>query len=185
MGGLRFLSINLSTLDADKYRDDRGGDHLRLVLRNLDYARDKAVAEQMDIVVLGTGDQRHQDDFAEIGRRFADSRFNVKHFVVNDRAGYLDIGLRVDDRRRQLRGCDHMGSRPLQHLHINPRGLCILCCQDYSESVVVGDLTQASVAEVLAGPELARLRRQVYGLEAAPAGFICHSCKFALTESPG
>jgi hypothetical protein len=78
-----------------------------------------------------------------------------------------------------------MGSRPLQHLHINPRGLCILCCQDYSESVVVGDLTQASVAEVLAGPEMARLRRQVYGLEAAPAGFICHSCKFALTESPG
>jgi hypothetical protein len=185
MGGLRFLSINLSTLDAEKYRDDRGGDHLRLVLRHLDYARDKAIAEQMDIVVLGTGDQRHQDDFAEIGQRFAGSRFNVKYFVVNDRAGYLDIGLRVDDQKRKLRGCDHVGSRPLQHLHINPHGLCILCCQDYSESVVVGDLTRASVAEVLTGPEMARLRRQVYGLEAAPAGFICHKCKFALTESAG
>ncbi len=184
MGGLRFLSINLSTLDRERYRDDRGGDHLQTVLRNLDYARDRPVAEQMDIVVLGTGDQRHQDDFAEIGRRFAGSRFNVKSFVVNDRAGYLEIGLRVADRRRKLRGCDHMGSRPLQHLHINPRGLCILCCQDYNESVVVGDLTRASVAEVLAGPEMARLRRQVYGLEPAPADFICHSCKFALTESP-
>src|SRR6202049_1160522 len=40
MGGLRFLSINLSTLEAEKYSEDCGGDHLRLVVRNLDYARD-------------------------------------------------------------------------------------------------------------------------------------------------
>ncbi|HXO22571.1 MAG TPA: radical SAM protein, partial [Thermoanaerobaculia bacterium] len=36
MGGLRFLSINLSTLDRERYRRDRGGDHLALVLKNLD-----------------------------------------------------------------------------------------------------------------------------------------------------
>jgi hypothetical protein len=182
MGGLRFLSINLSTLDAEKYRHDRGGDHLRLVLRNLDYARDKPLAEQMDVVVLGTGDERHRADFVDIERRFAGSRFNVKYFVVNDRAGYLRVGLGVKDRSRKLRGCDHVGSRPLQHLHINPRGLCILCCQDYTESEVVGDLTRSSVPEVLTGPAMARLRRMVYGLEPAPANFICHGCKFALTE---
>lgn len=182
MGGLRFLSINLSTLDADKYREDRGGDHLRLVLRNLDYAKDQPIAEQMDMVVLGTGDERHLSDFAEIERRFAGSRFTVKYFVVNDRAGYLNIGMSTRHPERKLRGCDHVGSRPLQHLHINPRGLCILCCQDYSESVVVGDLNQASVAEVLAGPGLAHMRRMVYGLEPAPDDFICHNCKFALTE---
>ncbi len=181
MGGLRFLSINLSTLDAEKYRDDRGGDHLKVVLRNLDYARDKPVAQQMDVVVLGTGDQRHRADFAEIERRFAGSLFTVKYFVVNDRAGYLDIGMSVTGRRRPLRGCDHIGSRPLQHLHVNPRGQCILCCQDYTESEVVGDLTQSTVEEVLTGPGLARMRRMIYGLEAAPANFICHNCKFALT----
>lgn len=182
MGGLRFLSINLSTLDAEKYREDRGGDHLRLVLKNLDYAKDKPVAEEMDMVVLGTGDERHRSDFAEIEQRFAGSRFNVKYFVVNDRAGYLDIGLATKHRDRKLRGCDHVGSRPLQHLHINPRGLCILCCQDYSESVVVGDLNLNTVREVLTGPEMAHLRRMVYGLEPAPDNFICHNCKFALTE---
>jgi len=182
MGGLRFLSINLSTLDAEKYREDRGGDHLELVLRNLDYAKDKPIAEQMDMVVLGKGDERHQSDFAEIERRFAGSRFNVKYFVVNDRAGYLDIGLATKHRDRKLRGCDHVGSRPLQHLHINPRGQCILCCQDYSESVVVGDLTAASVEEVLTGPAMAHMRRMVYGLEPAPDNFICHPCKFARTE---
>jgi Radical SAM superfamily/Iron-sulfur cluster-binding domain len=181
MGGLRFLSINLSTLDRDKYQGDRGGDHLDLVLRNLDHMKDLPVAERMDMVVLGTGDARHQADFAEIRERFAGSRFDVKYFEVNDRAGYLEIGLSRKNRDKKLRGCELVGSRPLQHLHINPRGQCILCCQDYSESVVVGDLTTASVAEVLAGPALARMRRWVYGIEDAPPDFICRNCKFALT----
>lgn len=181
MGGLRFLSINLSTLDREKYRQDRGGDHLRVVLRNLDYLKDMPVAERMDMVVLGTGDDRHKSDYEEIRARFAGSRFDVKYFEVNDRAGYLEIGLSRKNREKKLRGCDLVGSRPLQHLHINPRGQCILCCQDYNETEVVGDLTTHSVAEVLSGPTLARMRRRVYGLEDAPDNFICRNCKFALT----
>jgi MoaA/NifB/PqqE/SkfB family radical SAM enzyme len=181
MGGLRFLSINLSTLDRDKYREDRGGDHLKAVLRNLDYCRDMPVAERMDMVVLGTGDARHKSDYEEIRARFAGSRFDVKYFEVNDRAGYLEIGLSRKNREKKLRGCDLMGSRPLQHLHVNPRGQCVLCCQDYNETQVVGDLATSSVAAVLAGPALARMRRWIYGLEDAPADFICRNCKFALT----
>jgi hypothetical protein len=182
LGGMRFLSINLSTLDREKYRQDRGGNHLGAVLRNLDYLKDRPVAQQMDMVVLGTGDERHQSDFEEIRGRFAGSRFEVKYFEVNDRAGYLEIGLSSKNRTKKLRGCDLVGSRPLQHLHINPRGQCILCCQDYNESEVVGDLTASSVDEVLAGPGLARMRRFVYGLEEAPPEFICRNCKFALVE---
>lgn len=41
MGGLRFLSINLSTLDAEKYHKDRGHNHLPLVLRHVDYAAER------------------------------------------------------------------------------------------------------------------------------------------------
>ena len=131
------------------------------------------------MVVLGTGDATHQRDYEQIRERYSDSRFDVRSFVVNDRAGYLQIGLSRDS-METLCGCDHMGSRPIQHLHIDPEGKCFLCCQDYSETVIVGHLTQASVREVLEGDEFARARRQVYGLEAAPVDFICRSCKFAL-----
>jgi hypothetical protein len=182
LGGLRFLSINLSTLDADKYEHDRGGRHLDLVLRNLDYCKDLPLAEQMDMVVLGTGDERHQSDFREIQQRFAGSRFNVKYFEVNDRAGILQIGHRAMHHGKRLAGCDLVGSRPLQHLHINPRGQCILCCQDYNETVVVGDLTQQSVLEVLTGQEMMRARRDIYGITEASANFICRNCKFAITR---
>jgi hypothetical protein len=182
MGGMRFLSVNLSTLDRERYRRDRGGDHLGLVLRNLDYAKDRPVAEQMDMVVLGTGDEEHQRDFEEIARRFAGSRFEVKYFEVMDRAGYLQIGHKPAAPNQRLCGCDNVGSRPLQHLHITPRARCVLCCEDYDEKYVVGDLSRESVHDVLTGPALAAMRRWVYGLEEAPRDFLCRGCTFALTR---
>jgi hypothetical protein len=179
MGGLRFLSINISTLDRDRYRQDRGQDHLRQVLRNLDYAKDKPVGEDMHIVVLGMGDDTHRKDYEELAERFAGSRFDVRFWVANDRAGYLEVGLKAEGQGR-LCGCEHMGSRPIHHLHITPRAKCILCCQDYDEAAEVGDLNRNSVLEVLAGDAFAQARRQVYGLEEAPERFICHNCKFSL-----
>lgn len=182
IGGLRFLSINLSTLDRERYKRDRGGDHLPVVLRNLDYLRDKPLAEVMDMAVLGTGDEAHKRDFEEISRRFAGSRFDVKYYEVMDRAGYLQIGHRPASRERRLCGCENVGSRPLQHLHITPQGKCVLCCEDYDGKYVVGDLTRESVAEVLTGPAMALMRRWAYGIERAPEDFLCYGCTFALTQ---
>lgn len=182
MGGLRFLSINLSTIDRERYKKERGGDHVTAVLKNLDYAKDKALAEQMDMVVLGTGNENHKRDFEEITARFAGSRFNVKYFEVMDRAGYLQIGAKPAQPIGKLCGCDNVGSRPFQHLHITPHAKCVLCCEDYDEKYEVGDLNVETVAEVLAGPKLAQMRRWVYGVEEAPASFICRGCTFALTR---
>jgi radical SAM family protein/iron-sulfur cluster protein len=178
-GPLRYICINLSTLDHERYKRDRGEDHVSLVLRNLDYAKNLRLADEMKMVVLGTGDADHDADFEAIAKRFAGSRFAVERHVVMDRAGWLDVGLKPPERKRDLAGCDNLGSRPLQHLHITPRGTCVLCCEDYDERYVVGDLTKNSVAEVLAGEEISRLRRWVYGIEKAPEDFICRNCVFA------
>jgi Radical SAM superfamily/Iron-sulfur cluster-binding domain len=181
-GGLRYLAINLSTLDRERYAVERGGDHLAMVLRNLDYLKDLPLAAQMNMVVLGTGNETHQRDYEAILARFAGSRFEVQHHVVMDRAGWLDIGLHAASPKRRLAGCDNIGSRPIQHLHITPKGTCVLCCEDYDENYVVGDLRTATISEVLAGPELARMRRWVYGIEEAPEDFMCRKCIFARTR---
>ncbi len=182
MGGLRYLCINLSTLNGGRYRKDRGDDHVKLVLRNLEHARDRPVADEMEIVVLGTGSPEHRNDFEEIKGLYAGSRFHVKYSEVMDRAGYLQIGLKPATGSRRLCGCDNVGSRPFQHIHITPRGKCVLCCEDYDEKYVIGDLTRESVHEVLTGPALSLLRRQVYGIAEAPRDFICSGCTFALTR---
>ena len=182
-GPLRYLCINLSTLDRERYQKDRGEDHLNVVLRNLDYMKDRPVAGEMKIVVLGKGDDEHQRDFEQIRDRFAGSRFVVEPHVVMDRAGWLDVGIKAQDREQRLAGCDNVGSRPIQHLHITPAGKCVLCCEDYDENYVVGDLTRNTIAEVLAGDELAKMRRWIYGLEEAPADFMCRDCVFARRSS--
>jgi hypothetical protein len=179
-GTLRYLCINLSTVDADDYKRDRGADHLGVVLRNLEYLRDKPLADDMRIVVLGEQDQRHRASFDAIQQRFAGSRFTVMMHHATDRAGWLDLGLSRPAPIRNLAGCELMGSRPIQHLHITPAGKAILCCQDYDENYVVGDVSTHSVAEVLEGDGMAKMRRWVYGVEEAPDDFICRTCVFAL-----
>jgi MoaA/NifB/PqqE/SkfB family radical SAM enzyme len=180
IGELRLLSVNMSTLDRQRYAHDRGCDHLDIVLRHLDYAGRHPVAREMIIAVLGNGDDQHHADVDALRTRFAGSRFEVRGHEVMDRAGHLPIGLTPPDERRALRGCDNLGSRPLQHLHITAEGRCVFCCEDYDERYVVGDLRAASIAEILRGDELARLRRWSYGLETAPDDFICRRCIFAL-----
>src|SRR5215212_6092 len=180
-GGLRYLCINLSTLDRERYIATRGADHLPAVLRNLDHFKNKPLAEQMNIVVLGTGDDIHARDFEAARERFAGTRFSIEQHVVMDRAGWLDVGLSTIKKQR-LAGCDNVGSRPIQHLHITPHGKCVLCCEDYDENYVVGDLRRNTIAEVLEGPELAKMRRWIYGVEEAPDDFMCRSCIFARND---
>lgn len=179
-GQLRYLCINLSTLDRERYAHDRGGDHLAVVLRNLEHMRDKPLAQQMKIVVLGQLDETHHADFAAIRERFAGSRFEVEMHHATDRAGWLEVGMHTVAPKKNLAGCELIGSRPVQHLHITPTGKCVICCQDYDENYVVGDLSTSSVLEVLEGSEMAKIRRWTYGIEEAPDDFICRTCVFAL-----
>jgi Radical SAM superfamily/Iron-sulfur cluster-binding domain len=182
LGGLAFLSINLSTLDRERYAADRRGDHLRVVMRNLDYLKDQRLAPAMEVAVLGRGDDVHRRDFAEIGAYFAGSQFAVKYYEVMNRAGNVAVGLRPAQLVGRLCGCEQTGSRPLQWVHITPHGQCVLCCQDYHEQYVVGDLREESLRDILAGPRMALMRRWVYGLEEAPADFLCRDCVYALTR---
>ena len=181
IGPITYLSVNISTLDRERYAEERHRDHLPKVLEHLEYMKDKPVAETMDLIVLGHRDDQHKANTAALGRRFAGSRFNVRDFEIMDRAGYLPIGLKPEKPFEKLRGCNNTGSRPIEHIHINPQGHCILCCEDYDEYHTVGDLTRQSIEEVLSGDEMARLRRMIYGVDEAPDDFICRKCIFALS----
>ncbi len=179
IGRLRFLLINLSTIDPEEYQRTRGVGHLKTVIKNVDYANRLQVADEMVILVLGEDDEHHEQTFAAISERFAGGTFEVRRFDLMDRAGRIAVGKKPPEPHRRLAGCDNLGSRPLQHLHITPQGRCILCCEDYDEKHVVGDLNEQSIEEVLEGDALALLRRWIYGQEAAPDDFMCRHCIYA------
>lgn len=179
MGRLRYLGVNLPTTDPARYREMHGTTDLERILANVDYAIAHPLADENAFVVLGYGDARHDADLAEIGRRYSASGWSVKKFVVQSRAGLVETSHGRTARAR-LGGCEQIGSRPFQHLHVVASGRAVFCCQDYYERYPIGNLNHQSVPEVLASDELARLRRWAYGVEEAPDDFICRRCEFAL-----
>jgi len=179
IGGVRYLSINFSTMDPERYLEERGSNQLPKVLENLRYLKNFQLGQEMDITVLGTGDDRHRRDYEEISAEFSGSCFDVRYFEVMNRAGNLPIGLSPSVSDGTLCGCEQTGSRPLQWLHVTAQGKVVFCCQDYYEKYIVGDFNKQTLEEILSGEKMARLRRWSYGVEGAPEKFICRHCVYA------
>jgi pyruvate-formate lyase-activating enzyme len=178
-GRFRYIGINLPTLDPDRYEKMHGTRDLARVLGNIDALAAREIAEETAIVVLGANDAAHRRDVEEIRTRFAPLGWEVKSFRIRSRPA---SGTFVPEPPpvKELRGCELMGSRPFEHLHVTATAKAVLCCQDYYEKLVVGDLKTQTVAEVLGGDVMARLRRWTYGVEQAPDDFLCRRCEFAL-----
>jgi pyruvate-formate lyase-activating enzyme len=180
VGRFRYLGINLPTLDPERYRALHGTRDLARVVANVDALAGVPIAEETAIVALGDEDDAHRADVAALSARFEPQGIPVRSFRIKTRAGQL--GLVLPPAKKNLRGCDLMGSRPFEHLHVNATGTAVLCCQDYYERWVIGDLTTQSVSEVLGGERIARMRRWAYGVEEAPDDFLCRRCEFALGD---
>ncbi len=180
-GRFRYIGINLPTLDPERYAKMHGTRDLARVIANVDAMRARALAEETAIVVLGNEDEDHRRDVSEIRARFEPLGWQVKPFRIRSRPS---SGTFVPEppAKKTLRGCELMGSRPFEHLHVTATAKAVLCCQDYYERLVVGDLKTQTVAEVLGGDTMARLRRWTYGVEEAPDDFLCRRCEFALGE---
>jgi MoaA/NifB/PqqE/SkfB family radical SAM enzyme len=181
LGRFRYIGINLPTLDPERYAKLHGTRDLQRVLANIEAMRTRALSEETAIVVLGDEDAAHRRDVEEIRARFEPRGWEVRPFRIRSRPA---SGTYVPEPppKKKLRGCELMGSRPFEHLHVTATAKAVLCCQDYYERLTVGDLSRQSVAEVLGGDTMARLRRWTYGAEEAPADFLCRRCEFAIGE---
>src|SRR5262249_14262297 len=180
-GRFRYIGINLPTLDPDRYQKLHGTRDLARVLANVDAMRARELAEETAIVVLGDNDDAHRRDVAEIRARFGPKGWQVRPFRIRSRPA---SGTFVPEppARKKLKGCELMGSRPFEHLHVTATAKAVFCCQDYYERLTIGDLNTQTVAEVLGGDTMARLRRWTYGVEEAPPDFLCRRCEFAIGE---
>ncbi len=180
-GRFRYIGINLPTLDPQRYQKLHGTRDLARVIANIDAMRARTLAEETAIVVLGNEDEAHRQDVEQIRARLGPLGWDVRPFRIRSRPA---SGTFVPEppAKKKLRGCELMGSRPFEHLHVTATARAVLCCQDYYERLTIGDLKAQSVAEVLGGDTMARFRRWAYGVEEAPADFLCRRCEFAIGE---
>ena len=181
-GRFRYIGINLPTLDPERYQKLHGTRDLARVLANIDAMRAaRSRGGDRDRRARGTRTRRTGATSRRSGARFEPRGWEVKPFRIRSRPA---SGTFVPEPppKKKLRGCELMGSRPFEHLHVTATAKAVLCCQDYYEKLIVGDLKTQTVAEVLGGDTMARLRRWTYGVEEAPADFLCRRCEFALGE---
>ena len=132
LGRFRYIGVNLPTLRPERYEMLHGTRDLARVLANMD-AITSDLADEIAIVVLGHMDDEHRRDIDEIRARFEPKGWKIRPFPIRSRPG---SGTYVPEppARRKLRGCDLMGSRPFEHLHVTATGKAVLCCQDYYEA---------------------------------------------------
>jgi MoaA/NifB/PqqE/SkfB family radical SAM enzyme len=181
IGRFRYVGINLPTLDPARYLKLHGTKDLERVLANVDALDARAIAHETAIVVLGDEDEPHRRDVEAIRARFEPRGWEVRPFRIRSRPA---SGTFVPEppAKKKLRGCELMGSRPFEHLHVTATARAVLCCQDYYERLTIGDLKTQTVAELLGGDTIARLRKWTYGVEEAPPDFLCRRCEFAIGE---
>lgn len=97
---------------------------------------------------------------------------------ANDRAGQLPEPHKLGIANAKLGGC-HLGNRASDWLHINSNGNVILCCQDYYEKDILGNLHDSSLLEIIESQVRQKYDDWVNGRSEAPADFICRTCVFA------
>jgi hypothetical protein len=180
-GRFRYVGINLPTLDPERYYEMHGTRDLARVIANIDALPTRSLAQETAIVVLGNEDDAHRRDTEQIRERFEPLGWDIRPFRIRSRPASGTF-VPSPPPKKKLRGCELMGSRPFEHLHITATAKAVLCCQDYYEKLTIGDLNAQTVAEILGGDVMARLRRWSYGVDEAPANFLCRRCEFALGE---
>ncbi|HEX8561051.1 MAG TPA: radical SAM protein [Pyrinomonadaceae bacterium] len=99
----------------------------------------------------------------------------------NSRASAIENQLvRIDARSagRRYGGCE----RFVAHLHVSWEGKVYLCCQDYEQRTVLGDLRESDISSIMASDFARRLRAEVFGQSAMAAGRLCLNCNKLRTE---
>lgn len=178
-GVLRHLIVNLPSADPAEFARLTGSRSYPHTVRNLQAAIDAELRVQ--IVVNGTGEDlaRNLDG---ITRRYQPLGVEVFPSLTCDRAGDVSgvyaQGVRIEGR---LTGCGW----PVQHANISVAGDLFLCCNDYYQREVFGNIRDASIDELMTSNAAVSLRRRVFGVTDAPEDFLCRRCHNQTLDFPG
>ena len=113
--------------------------------------------------------QAIEEHFSSFGR------VRMRAEFTNSRAGAIQnelVQISSHSGWQRYGGCDHLA----RNLHVSSEGKVFLCCQDYDQNVILGDLLQDSVSTIMSGPLARQLRAEVFGVAPMPNGRLCLNC---------
>jgi len=178
LGGVQ-LYVNLPTLDRAEYERVTGTKLFDRVMQNLDLLGKHRVPTALSI----NAPRASADETVRaINERFAALFGDSIAWPTDSRAGRMDkteyastpshIGL--------LAGCAYA----TQQINVTHEGKVFLCCQDYEQEYVLGDLREQSLREIADGERAVELRRWIFGFDHPPPGFLCNTCAWTRPATP-
>ncbi|MFF4735127.1 radical SAM/SPASM domain-containing protein [Streptomyces sp. NPDC001262] len=177
-GVLRHLIVNMPSADPDEFAQLTGSRSYPHTTRNLHAALNAGLRTQ--IVVNGVGEDLARN-LDSVTRRYQPLGAEVFPSLTCDRAG--DVGgpyaqdVYVEGR---LTGCGW----PVQHANIGVTGDLFLCCNDYYQREVFGNIRDGSIDELMTSDAAVSLRRRVFGVATAPNDFLCRRCHNQAPDFP-
>ena len=173
------VTVNIPSVDEAEYRSLTGSNHLHGVIRNLKTLHKFEVATFLSINV--PKDAR-ADNVRVINDNFGNMFGESVRWSSDDRAGRLDnenFGARCVHKGR-LNGCAVVRGQ----LNISYQGMLFLCCQDFDQEYVFGDLHDSSIQKIKSTDAFKKTMMYILGLETPPQNFICARCSWTETAKP-
>ena len=115
----------------------------------------------------------------------SEDEFNKMHLLCEklgfnfERWGFLDRSGNVTYKSNNIYNenvsiCEQ--NRPLERMHILSDGRVIFCCQDWSHSLVVGNVNDNTISEIWNGKKYQKARESLYNKK-KKSPLICQKCK--------
>jgi hypothetical protein len=178
-GVLRHLIVNMPSADPAEFAELTGSRSYGHTAGNLQRAIDAGFRVQ--VVVNGVG-ERLGRNVRDLTRRYGPLGVEVTASLTCDRAG--DVGgdyFQDVHAGGRLSGCGW----PVSHANISVAGDLFLCCNDYYQREVLGNIRDGSIHDIMTGPAAVLARRKVFGVAEAADHFVCRSCHNQKPDFPG
>jgi radical SAM protein with 4Fe4S-binding SPASM domain len=94
---------------------------------------------------------------------------------TNSRAGTLNnrlVRIATKSSAGRFAGCE----RIVAHLHIAWDGRVYLCCNDYDQKTILGDINRSEIREIMQSGEAVNIRAEIYGLARMSPARLCLKC---------
>lgn len=178
------FDIHLSAVNRNDFERLHQSKLLDKVISNLRYlAENFHHLHRINICISMQALDNATDDriYEELKDYFGQTPLMTFRWKPNDRAGILsDTHYALNQNHRVLLGCS-LENRTRDWIHVNATGNVVLCCQDYFESHVIGNIAESTLTEILASDKRRLCHQWTMGEVEAPKDYICRRCIFAVT----
>jgi radical SAM protein with 4Fe4S-binding SPASM domain len=174
------LTINLPDADREVYNRITGSRLYDRVLANIQLLHQYKAPVTL---AINAPLESRQASTAKINHMFAGMRKEFIPWPTDDRAGVLnnkEYALPVYH-HGLLSGCILFFSV----LNVSWEGKVFLCCQDFHQDYILGDLREQGFEEISTSPKMIDLKKWIMGWELPPDDFICKRCDWTKSVGTG